>query len=199
MNPNENSTPEETLRDKADVSPEEISSETFEAALDQAIDEGASEDAPKAAPTTNQRLHEAEQEALRARAELENFRKRMLRDSEQQLKYSGIGLMRDLLDVVDNLNRATEAAKEDASNASALLEGVEMVTTQLSGVLAKHGCTPIEALGSEFDPNYHEAISQMPSEEHDSGMVAQEVAVGYKLHDRVVRPSNVIVSTGSGA
>ncbi len=202
MNPNENSIPEESLRTddgNAEGAPEELSSGEFEAALDQAIDQEAANKASAVPPTTDQRLHEAEQEALRARAELENFRKRMLRDSEQQLKYSSIGLMRDLLDVVDNLNRATEAAKEDAANTSALLEGVEMVTTQLSGVLAKHACTPIEALGNEFDPNYHEAISQMPSEEYESGIVAQEVAVGYKLHDRVVRPSSVIVSTGSGA
>ncbi|MEZ6133720.1 MAG: nucleotide exchange factor GrpE [Pirellulaceae bacterium] len=151
---------------------------------------------PASAPTDSERVLEAEREVLKARAELENFRKRMQRDSEQQLKYANLPLMRDLLDVVDNLNRAMDVARGDAADSSALLAGVEMVSQQLAGVLEKFGCKPVEAAGSEFDPNVHEAISQMPSEEHAAGTVAQEVAVGYLLHDRVVRPSSVIVSTG---
>jgi molecular chaperone GrpE len=74
-----------------------------------------------------------------------------------------------------------------------------MVTEQLSGELAKYGCKPIQSIGTEFDPNIHEAIAQVPSDEFAAGVVAQELAVGYLLHDRVVRPSNVIVSSGPAA
>ena len=158
-------------------------------ALDEALESVTGE------KSSDERVAEAEREVLRARAELENFRKRMQRDAEQQLKYANLPLMRDLLDVADNLNRAIEAAR-GGDNASALLEGVEMVSQQLSNALEKFGCRPIESIGAEFDPNIHEAISQMPSEEQPAGAVAQELAVGYMLHDRVVRPSSVIVSTG---
>jgi molecular chaperone GrpE len=152
-------------------------------------------------PTDDQRVLEAERQVLFVRAEMENFRKRMQRDSELQLKYANLPLLRDLLDVVDNLNRATEAARSAATNsevnnAQALLSGVEMVGQQLLSLLGKFGCKPIAAEGVEFDPNVHEAISQMPSDQYAAGLVAQEVAVGYLLHDRVIRPSSVIVSTG---
>lgn len=169
--------------------------------VDQALAENAEE------KTVEQRLAEAERNVLMAQAEMENFRKRMQRESDQLLKYANLPLVRDLLDIIDNLNRASdsaksEAAKSDASKSEtsqALLAGVAMVTQQFTTVLAKYGCKPIESTGKQFDPNIHQAISQMPSAEHAAGTVANEVAVGYMLHDRVVRPSCVIVSTGAPA
>jgi molecular chaperone GrpE len=169
--------------------------------VDQALAENAEE------KTVEQRLAEAERNVLMAQAEMENFRKRMQRESDQLLKYANLPLVRDLLDIIDNLNRASdsaksEAAKSDASKSEtsqALLAGVAMVTQQFTTVLAKYGCKPIESTGKPFDPNIHQAISQMPSAEHAAGTVANEVAVGYMLHDRVVRPSCVIVSTGAPA
>lgn len=174
-------------------------SSAIEEALNEALATNADANADANAdehPSADTRLLEAEREVLRARAELENFRKRMQRDAEQQLKYANVPLVRDLVEVVDNLKRATEAAQQDSASASALRDGVDMVVQQLISVLGKYGCQPIESVGCEFDPNVHEAIAQMPSQEHAAGVVAQEVAVGYRLHDRVVRPSNVIVSTG---
>lgn len=150
----------------------------------------------KPAPTDSERVMEAERQVLKAHAELENFRKRMQRDSDQQLKYANLPMMRDLLDIVDNMNRAKDSARADSATVEALLSGVELVSQQFATVLAKYGCKPVSAVGSEFDPNFHEAIAQTPSDEHAAGVVAQEVAVGYTLHDRVVRPSSVIVSTG---
>ncbi|WP_145083882.1 nucleotide exchange factor GrpE [Aureliella helgolandensis] len=172
-------------------------SQAFADALDQALEQSP-EEAPAAAElTVDERVLEAEREVLRSKAELENFRKRMQRDSEQQLKYANTALIRDLLEAIDNLDRAIGAAQEDAANPQSLLEGVKLVRQQFTTALAKHGCTVIDGVGSQFDPNVHEAISQMPSEQYAAGTVAQEVAVGYKLHDRVVRPSSVIVSTGT--
>lgn len=149
-------------------------------------------------PTVEQRLAQAQRDVLMVQAEMENFRKRMLRDSDQALKYANLPLVRDLLDIIDNLNRATESAKKDAAQSEsvqALLSGVEMVSQQFSTVLGKYGCRPIQAVGKSFDPNVHQAISQIASEQ-PAGSIANEVAVGYMLHDRVVRPSCVIVSTG---
>jgi molecular chaperone GrpE len=142
------------------------------------------------------KLKAAETEVLKSHAEVENFRKRLQRDAEQQLRYANVPLIRDLLDVIDNLKRAREAGANDTGNGSALLEGVQMVTQQLTNVLNKFACKPIESQGKPFDPNFHEAIAQMPSAEVPAGCVLQEVAVGYVLHDRVIRPSQVIVSTG---
>ncbi len=142
------------------------------------------------------KLNAAEQEVLRSRAEMENFRKRMQRDADQQLKYAYAPVVRDLLDVIDNLNRAIGASKGDETNSKALVEGVQMVSQQFTDVLAKHGCKAIVALGADFDPNIHQAIAQMPSAEFAAGKVAQEVAVGFMLHERVIRPAQVIVSTG---
>lgn len=145
------------------------------------------------------KLKVAEAEVLRSHAEMENYRKRMQRDSDQQLKFANVPIVRDLLDVIDNLNRAIEAARGDETNTKALIDGVQMVSQQFNDALAKHGCKPIQAVGTTFDPNIHQAIAQMPSEEVPAGTVAMEVAVGYMLHDRVIRPAQVIVSTGSGS
>ncbi len=172
-----------------------------EGLADEALGELHSADAGEALDEVSvmrDKLNAAEQEILRGKAELENFRKRMQRDADQQLKFANVPIVRDLLDVIDNLNRALEAARNDETNTKALVDGVQMVSQQFTDVLSKHGCKSIESIGVPFDPNYHQAIAQMPSADHESGVVAQEVAVGYMLHDRVIRPAQVIVSTGSG-
>ncbi len=145
-------------------------------------------------------LSEQRKRELQAQAELENFRKRMIRDSEQSLKYASLPLIRDILDVADNLSRAIEAASKESLATgldNPLLDGVTMVLQQLRNTLSKYNCIPIEALGKEFDPNYHEAISQSASAEFPKGTVMYEATQGYRLYDRVIRPSQVIVSTGS--
>ena len=137
---------------------------------------------------------EADKRVLQAQAEAENFRKRMRRDFEDQVKYASTDLIVDLLQVRDNLNRAIEAA-QGGEQGSGLREGVAMVAKQMDDVFGKHGVVEIPADGEVFDPNVHEAISQMPSEV-DSGKVAHVAVSGFRLHDRVVRPSQVVVSTG---
>ena len=138
-------------------------------------------------------LEEVSDRALRAQAELENYRRRVARQMEEERRYANMPLLRDLLPVLDNMRRAIEAA-EKTEDAPSLLEGFRMVTKQLEGVLARHHCTEIEALGGPFDPNLHEAISQQPSAGHPEGTVLLVAQSGFQLHDRVVRPSQVIVS-----
>lgn len=141
-------------------------------------------------------VKDAEGRALRAQAELENFRVRVRREQEDQLKFANQKLMTDLLPVIDNMYRAVSAASTTEDSKGGLMEGVLMVSQQLLDTLQKHHCKRMEAVGNPFDPNLHEAISQMPSEEHEAGNVIQVVQEGYQLHDRVIRPANVIVSQG---
>jgi molecular chaperone GrpE len=139
-------------------------------------------------------LTAAEDRALRSQAELDNFRKRIRRDTEQDLRYATMPLLQDVLNVRDNLIRAIEAAEQNPS-ASGLLEGVKMVSAQLDDVLRRHHCQRIEAEGEAFDPHRHEAIAQQPSGDCPPNTVLREVRSGYSLHDRVVRPAQVLVST----
>jgi molecular chaperone GrpE len=118
---------------------------------------------------------------------------------DDALRYANINLMRDLLPVVDNLHRAAESAEKSTdqpADVAALLAGVKMVASQFEDVLARHHCKRISAHGEAFDPNVHEAIAQQPSDEHAQGMVLLEATTGFQLHDRVVRPTQVIVSSG---
>lgn len=144
-------------------------------------------------------LDEASRRLLMAQADLENFRKRVRRDYEEQIRYAAVPLLQDVLQVRDNLARALAAsAAVEGNGGGGLRDGVAMVAKLLEDTLAKHGCQSIPALGEPFDPNVHEAISQIPSDAVPAGHVAHEAVTGYRLHDRVIRPSQVVVSTGPG-
>jgi len=129
----------------------------------------------------------------RLQAEFANFRKRVLRDSEQQARRASSEVIEELLPVLDNFERAMRAAvKHDEK---LLTDGVELVYNQLRDILTKRGLCEIEAEGSHFDPMQHEAVMCQPSEEHDEGTVMQVLEKGYQVQDQVVRPAKVIVST----
>jgi molecular chaperone GrpE len=139
-------------------------------------------------------IEDANDRVLRAQAELENYRKRARREMEDERRYAIMPLLRDLLPVIDNLSRAIAAA-EKAPGGNGLLAGVKMISQSLADVLARHDCKKIEALHQPFDPAFHEAISQQPSDEYPANTVTMVVQDGYTLHDRVVRPAQVIVSS----
>jgi molecular chaperone GrpE len=141
-------------------------------------------------------LKDATNKALRVQAELENYRKRAQRELADERRYAVVPLVRDLLPVFDNLQRAIDASQQSTDGKN-LLEGVQMVAAQLEAVLQQHGCVRIETVGAAFDPNQHEAIAQEPSNEHPAGTITRATQVGYKLHDRVIRPAQVFVSTGA--
>lgn len=138
---------------------------------------------------------QADKRVLMAQAEAENFRKRMRRDVEEQLRFAALPIVTDILGVRDNLLRALDAA-QNATDSTGLQEGVAMVAKQLDNALAKYSIEEIPALGEVFDPNSHEAISQMPSDEYPAGNVMHVAQSGFRMHDRVIRPSQVIVSSG---
>lgn len=129
---------------------------------------------------------------LRQVAELENFKKRMTREKGEAIRYANENIIRDLLPVLDNLERAVDHAK-GGGNGKPLLEGVEMVLKGFLDVLNKHGVTQISAKGELFDPERHEAIAQVESEEHKPNTVMEEHHKGYYLLDRLLRPSLVSV------
>ena len=133
-------------------------------------------------------------QAIRAHAELDNYRKRVSRELEQAARYQMLPLIRDLLPALDNLSRTIQAAGQ-TTNVDDLVKGAEMILAHFNQVLASHSTKPIEAVGQPFDPNLHEAIQQMPSEEYPPGTVIQDVEPGYMLHDRVIRPTKVIVAS----
>jgi molecular chaperone GrpE len=151
---------------------------------------------PENADQLRAELEQAKDRALRCQAELDNYRKRAAREMDEHRRYASISLMRDLLPVMDNIQRAIEAA-EKSTDGSGLLDGVKLVAQQLDNVLECHHCVKIKALGEPFDPNLHHAILQQPSEEYPPNTVIMVTQDGYLLHDRVVRPSQVIVSANS--
>lgn len=139
-------------------------------------------------------LEEAKDRGLRSRAELENYKKRAARQIEEERRYANLPLMRDLLPVLDNVGRAIESAEKN-QDAAGLLDGVKMVARQFHDVFRRHDCREIEALDKPFDPHLHQAVSQQPSDEYPPNTVVNVLNSGFQLHDRVVRPSQVIVST----
>ncbi|MEX2317996.1 MAG: nucleotide exchange factor GrpE, partial [Pirellulales bacterium] len=140
-------------------------------------------------------LAAANDRLLRLQAEMQNLRNRTAREIADERRYAALPVLRDLLPVVDNIERAIEAA-EKAGEAENLLEGFRLVRQQLSTILRRHDCQPIEALGQPFDPNFHQAILQQPAPDVPAGRVMMVTQPGYRLHDRVVRPAQVIVSSG---
>ena len=131
--------------------------------------------------------------AQRTRADFENYQKRMQRDLAQERRYAQAPLASDLLQAIDNLDRATIAA-EQAGEKGPLVQGVAMVLSQLLDVLRRHGITRIEAMGQPFDPNLHQAVMQQPSKEHPPMTIVQVLEPGYMIHERVLRPARVVVS-----
>ncbi len=132
--------------------------------------------------------------AKRTRAEFENYQKRSQRETAAALRYAEGPLAFDLLAILDNLDRAVAAAKQ-AGETGPLVQGVAMVQSQVLDVFRRHHITRIEAQGEPFDPNRHQAVMQQPSKEFPPGTVAQVLEHGYMIHDRVLRPARVVVST----
>jgi len=138
---------------------------------------------------------EYREQSLRSKAEFANYQKRAKQQAETDRAYAVGSLARDLLDSLDNLVRAIDALR--ASGAEGVTAGLDMVQKQLHEVLAKHGVEPIPALGEPFDPNFHDAVVQQPSADCPEGTVVGEMSKGYKIRDRVLRPSKVAVSIAS--
>jgi molecular chaperone GrpE len=135
---------------------------------------------------------------LRQAAEMENTRKRLEREKSEGINFANECLIRELLPVIDNLERALQHGEKD-TKCKDLLEGIKMTLKNFGDVLGKFGCTPFESVGKTFDPNFHEAVMQQESSEYPEKTILQELQKGYTLRDRLVRPAMVIVSKNSQA
>ena len=138
---------------------------------------------------------------MRALADAENSRKRAERDRREAEQYGGSKLARDLLPVFDNLKRALDVATDETrAQAAPLIEGVELTLRELTSVLTKHGVAPIEpAIGDQFDPQQHQAMFEAPLPGTKAGQIIQVMTAGFLLHDRLLRPAQVGVSSNTGA
>lgn len=153
-------------------------------------------------PTVEQQLAEAIEErdtqadrALRAQAELDNVRKRLMREADQIRQYAVAPLVSELLPTLDNLSRAQDAGAT-SGNLEELLKGLQMVKQSFEETLGRFGVEKITTFDETFDPNRHEMLQQVPSPDHEPMQIVQEVETGWQMHDRVIRPSKVIVSSG---
>jgi len=147
------------------------------------------------------RLESVEQEAkeahdrfLRVSAEFENYKKRSVREMDEFRKFANESLIREMLTVVDNLERALNSSNNDNQKNSPIAEGVDMTLKEILKVFKKFNVKPIEALGKPFDPNFHQAAMQEETNEHPENTVLNELEKGYMIHDRLLRPAMVVVS-----
>ncbi len=164
---------------------------------------GAEELSKSESPEESPELIQARQEVrenydrfLRVAAEFENYKKRVEKEKSDLVKYANEGLIKDLLGVIDNLERALEQAEQNAQSES-LVEGIAMILKLMKDTLGKHGVLEIRALGKAFNPNLHEAMMHEAADEHAENTVIDEFQKGYVLKDRLLRPSLVKVSKKS--
>ncbi|MEY2598049.1 MAG: hypothetical protein RLZZ142_308 [Verrucomicrobiota bacterium] len=136
--------------------------------------------------------------ALRSQADFENYRKRSVREREEAVRFANFGLIERLVPVLDNFDLGLSAARS-TEGASVIVEGMDMVRRQLLEVLAQQGVETLEAEGHPFDPNLHEAVSQEASATVPEGSVVRQLRKGYRMKDRLVRASLVVVSSGPSA
>ncbi|HEY6069961.1 MAG TPA: nucleotide exchange factor GrpE [Chthoniobacterales bacterium] len=134
--------------------------------------------------------------AMRSQADFENYKKRAAREKDDAIKYANKSLLEKLVSIVDHFELGLEAAKGE-SEKSPIYSGMSLVLKQLQDFLAENGLKPIDAVGQKFDPNSHEAIAHQPSDEVPEEHVISQTRRGYKLKDRLLRPSTVVVSSGA--
>ncbi len=139
----------------------------------------------------DQELAELKGDFLREKADLDNFRKRLIKDKEDSIQYANQRLLKELVQINDNLDRALEAPN---ASLESLREGIEMIQKQFTTFLKNQKVEPIEAMGKPFDPNLHEVMTQLESDEHDENTVIQEYSKGYTLNGRILHSAKVVTS-----
>jgi molecular chaperone GrpE len=145
-----------------------------------------------------EKLDESKDRLLRMAAEMENLRKRSLREKEDAIKYSITRFSRDIITIADDLERALDSTKNietlDVEDTKNLIEGIEITMKSLKQIFTRNGIERFDPLGEKFDPTQHEAMFEIPDDKKESGIVAHVVEPGYRISDRVLRPARVGVS-----
>jgi molecular chaperone GrpE len=188
---------EDALREALDSIPDGASRAKAEKSEDEALapaEEGEAVPSRDALRFQTQ-LAESHDRLLRLQADFDNYRRRAAREHQEAMQFGPQNLVKDLLSVVDNLDRAIDhARKSEAGELQGLLLGVELVQRELLSVLDKHHVTEIEALGKTFNPAYHEAIAQVANDSVPANTVIEVLQKGYQLRDRLLRPAQVVVT-----
>ena len=148
--------------------------------------------------TAEQESRQHYERLLRVSADFENFKKRSFRETDDFRKYANELLLLELLTVVDNLERAIQSTNSEKNAVGCVIEGVEMTLKALLKIFERFSVKLIEAVGKPFDPNFHQAMMQEASDSHPENTIIREFQKGYMLHDRLLRPSMVVVSKGPG-
>ena len=166
------------------------------------LEAGSSECSSASPPTDvaarDEELKSLNDKYLRLAAEFDNYKRLAQRDQRDHIRFGNEQLLKELLPVVDNLERAIKAAKGSKS-ADGLVQGVDLTLKQLHGVLGKFGVQSIPTMGQPFDPSGHQAVASVPSTHVPDQHVVEEFQRGYRLHDRILRPAMVTVSSGAGS
>ncbi|MHB8383028.1 MAG: nucleotide exchange factor GrpE [Candidatus Binataceae bacterium] len=161
-------------------------------------DNAAPSELQAALEAKEQELAELKDKYLRALADNENARKRIRQQSEESVRIQREAMLRDLLPIIDNLERAVEAARAGDGGSKTIIDGVGMVLRSMMDLLRAQGVTSLESVGQTFDPARHEAVDHVASQEHAPNQIVQEFHRGYQIGDRVIRPARVSVSKGPG-
>lgn len=184
---------EETAEVKVEESTEAEAQEEGSAEPEDVVEESPEAQLQKELETSREEANKNHELYLRAMADMENLRKRSQREKEDLAKFGNENILREILPVIDNLERAVEHAVQDEAT-NGLLEGVKMTLDQFGKVLEKFNVVQIEAVGQMFDSAKHQAMGQIETDEVEPNMVAQEMQKGYLLNDRLLRPSLVMVA-----
>jgi len=184
----------ETLTEKS--ASVDLESKQEEEEAGEVTEEPEDRDLAKMLAEREQEIQQLNDRLLRLAADFENTRKRLEREKSESISYANESLLRELLPVIDNLERAVEHG-ESESDFQGLLDGVRMTLKGFLTVIAKFGCAPFDSIGKPFDPNYHEALMQQESPDHPEKTILQELQKGYTLNERLLRPASVVVSKTS--
>ena len=167
------------------------------------IDEFGGEGGAQGGAGPEAEIADLKDKLLRALADMENLRRRSQKDREDALKYSAANFARDMLSVGDNLRRAIESIPEegdpDGAALVAFIEGVALTERELLSSLERHGIQKIEPMGEKFDPQFHEALFEIPTTDVETGTVMQVIETGYVIHDRLLRPAKVGIAKAGPA
>lgn len=184
----------ETLSEEAEAElagvPEELRDDDFDEADEEVSDADRIAELEAA-------LAAAKQDILYAKAEEQNTRRRLEQEKQNASTYAATGFSRDILSVADNLERALEAIPQDLRDDEkfkGLVAGLDATGRELATVFGKHGIEPIEAIGEELDPNRHQAMVEIPTDEAEPGVIIQQMQRGYMIKDRLLRPALVGVA-----
>lgn len=189
---NEMTDEDAAMGSQVEKEPQQATEQSLDAPRLQALQEEIAQ-LQQALQASQRAAAEAQDRWLRVQADFDNYRKRMIREREQTSKYAVEQLVKELLPVLDNLERTLAAARAN-SDMETLLQGVHMVLDQLRAGLARFGVSEIDAEGQPFDPTQHEAIEEVNDPDAQAGAVVAQLQRGYRLHDRVIRPALVKVA-----